>query len=293
MRTQKIIYHTILFVFTLATLGACRSGQNTNKGITVTIEPLKYFTDKLTSGKIDVNVMVPMGSSPASYAPTTSQLMAMSSSVLYVQVGHLGFEDAWMTRLKELNPEMDILNLSSSVKLISGEDHVHGDHVHKGGIDPHIWMSPKVVMDFLPSLKKALTQNFPEEKKLIEDNYLLLLTEVEGIHNLFSNLPQGSKPPKFMIFHPALTYLARDYGMEQISIEYEGKEPSPQKLKALIDQAREEKIDLIFIQEEFDQRNAEMVRQATNAQLIRINPLAYDWPQVMKNIYNLLSKHLQ
>ncbi|WP_044084388.1 metal ABC transporter solute-binding protein, Zn/Mn family [Marinilabilia salmonicolor] len=280
-------------MLTLFTLGSCSSSKTEEKGVAVTIEPFRYFVDQLMSERVPVSVMVPMGSSPATYAPTTSQLMALSSASVYVQAGHLGFEDAWMHRLKELNPDMDVLNLSKNIQLIKGEDHQHGDHMHEGGIDPHIWMSPKIVMELLPDLKNVLIKNFPQDKKIIDANFLRLLTEVETIHNNFSTLSDQEKSNKFMIFHPALTYLARDYGLEQISIEYEGKEPSPAKLKELIDKALEEKIKIIFIQAEFDQRNAEMVREATGAQLVVINPLGYNWPATMKNIRELLSNHLK
>ncbi|WP_010662074.1 metal ABC transporter solute-binding protein, Zn/Mn family [Marinilabilia salmonicolor] len=290
---NRFIYITGAIMLTLFTLGSCSSSKTEEKGVAVTIEPFRYFVDQLMSERVPVSVMVPMGSSPATYAPTTSQLMALSSASVYVQAGHLGFEDAWMHRLKELNPDMDVLNLSKNIQLIKGEDHQHGDHMHEGGIDPHIWMSPKIVMELLPDLKNVLIKNFPQDKKIIDANFLRLLTEVETIHNNFSTLSDQEKSNKFMIFHPALTYLARDYGLEQISIEYEGKEPSPAKLKELIDKALEEKIKIIFIQAEFDQRNAEMVREATGAQLVVINPLGYNWPATMKNIRELLSNHLK
>jgi zinc transport system substrate-binding protein len=285
---KKIIYSIGIIFLLSPVLSGCQTGPSEKEGVTVTIEPFKYFVDQLTSEKIPVNVMVPMGSSPATYSPTTGQLMALSSASLYVKAGHLGFEEAWMERLKELNPEMEITDLSDGIHLISGEDQLHGDHVHESGIDPHIWMSPKVVLHFLPHLKDALIKNFPEEKSVIEKNYKSLLTEVETLHNSFENLPGQVKSPRFMIFHPALTYLARDYGLEQISIEYEGKEPSPRKLRELIDRSLEEDIKIIFIQEEFDQRNAAMVRDATGATLVSINPLGYNWTQVMQNIHVIL-----
>ncbi len=289
---NKLTFTTLIVISLLAALSGCRTGRSDKDGITVTIEPFKFFVDELTSGSIPVNVMVPMGSSPATYSPTTGQLKALSTTSLYIKAGHLGFEDAWMERLKELNPDMKVTDLSEGEELIRGEGHTHGDHVHEGGTDPHIWMSPKSVMRFLPQIREALNKTFPDKKPVIEENYLALLTEIETIHNNFSQLSEQVNSGKFMIFHPALTYLARDYGLEQISIEYEGKEPSPQKLRELIDIAVSENIDIIFIQEEFDQRNAGMVRDATGATIVSINPLGYDWTQEMKNLYSLMKEHL-
>lgn len=282
----------ILVFPALITLQGCLHGQNEKSGIAVSIEPLRYFADRLTSGQVDVTVMVPMGASPATYSPTTQQLMKLSDSKLYISIGYLGFEQSWMPRIKDINNDLKILTLSEGIELIRAKDEVHGDHVHKGGTDPHIWMSPKMVKAFLPELKAGLLKAFPEHKEIIEKNYSEFYNEVTQLHNEFTDLAQTLSQKKFMIFHPALSYLARDYGLEQISIEHEGKEPSPRQLKDLIDLANRENIRLIFIQAEFDQRNAQMVKDATGAELVVINPLAYDWAKNLYGIKQLLEKHL-
>jgi zinc transport system substrate-binding protein len=184
------------------------------------------------------------------------------------------------------------LTLAEGIELIRAKDEISGEHVHKGGTDPHIWMSPKTVKTFLPKLKDGIIKSFPEHKELIEKNYSGLYHEVTKLHNEFTALTNTLSQKKFMIFHPALSYLARDYGLEQISIEHEGKEPSPRQLKELIDLANKENIRLIFIQAEFDQRNAQMVKDATGAALVVINPLAYDWVENLYSIKQHLEKHL-
>lgn len=291
----KKVLKRILFILifpALISLQGCLQRQKEESGITVSIEPLKYFADRLTSEQVDVMVMVPMGASPATYSPTTQQLMKLSDSKLYISIGHLGFELSWMPRIKDINQDLKILTLSDEIELISAKDEVYGDHVHKGGVEPHIWMSPKTVKAFLPRLKDGLINAFPEHKEMIEKNYSELYKEVTRLHNEFTALTQTLSQKKFMIFHPALSYLARDYGLEQISIEHEGKEPSPRQLKNLIDLANRENIRLIFIQAEFDQRNAQMVKDATGAELVVINPLAYDWTENLYGIKQLLEKHL-
>ncbi|MFO8000341.1 MAG: zinc ABC transporter substrate-binding protein [Marinilabilia sp.] len=287
---KTFLLTVVLAIFLLA--GGCRN-ENREPGVSVTIEPLKYFVDRLTSEKVEVNVMVPMGASPQTYSPTSGQLGKVSSSALYVRVGELGFEQVWMERIKGFNEEMKVLNLSENIDLLSGENHTHGDHVHEGGKDPHIWMSPDVVKTVLPEMKEALIESFPEHRETIEQNYESLYEEVDSMDQRFSEMVAGLDEKKFMIFHPALSYLARDYGLEQISIEYEGKEPSPRKLRELIDVANEENIRIIFIQAEFDQRNAEMVREATDAEIATINPLAYKWPESMEQVFRLIKEHLR
>lgn len=80
-----------------------------------------------------------------------------------------------------------------------------------------------------------------------------------------------------MIFHPNLGYLARDYGLEEISVEYEGKEPPPSRLKYLIDRARKDNIKIIFVQKEYDTKNARAIADEIGARIKIIDPLSEDW----------------
>ncbi|MGQ1890179.1 metal ABC transporter solute-binding protein, Zn/Mn family [Thermophagus sp. OGC60D27] len=287
------IIQLVSIVFVILMVGGCHGTKNEKNGITVSIEPLKYLVDQLTSEQIEVNVMVPMGSSPATYAPTTRQLVKLSDSRLFIGIGHLGFEQAWMDKIVDQNPELKTLFLADGLDLIISSDEHHGDHVHEGGVDPHIWMSPKVVKSFLPALKDHLIQFFPEQKEVIEKAFPTLLARVSDFDRQFASLTDSLSQKKFMIFHPALSYLARDYGFEQISIEHEGKEPSPRQLQELISLAKAHNVRLIFIQAEFDRRNAAMVKEATGAELVSINPLNYDWFDSMSELKQLMQQHLK
>jgi zinc transport system substrate-binding protein len=185
------------------------------------------------------------------------------------------------------------LNLSDHVELIRGEPIVHGDHVHEGGVDPHIWMSPQVMLKALPVIKNALTDAFPELKDTIAANYNILEAEIVELDREMQDLVAGLSVKRFMIFHPALTYLARDYGMEQVPIEIEGKEPSPARLKNLIRDNQASNIPVIFIQQEYDVNNAQLVAAETGAKVITINPMAYNWTDEMNNLMVIFNENLK
>jgi zinc transport system substrate-binding protein len=262
--------------------------------ITVSILPQKYFVDILTNEGIEVNVMVPPGSSHATYSPTSQQFKKLSDSKLYMGIGHLGYEQAWMPRLAELNKEMKTIILSDHIELIAGAcEHGHDhDHGHNHGVDPHIWMSPKAVLDLLPTIKAALIESFPDLKDSIEANYTQLhLSIAEAdlrMRTVISQLPKK----EFLIFHPALSYLARDYGLVQTAVEQDGKEPSPAYLASVIKKAREESIPVIFIQEEYDIRNARTISEEAGIALVQINPMAYNWLEAMNELTQTLQNHL-
>ena len=285
-----------LFVLLLSfglLMGSCGPKSRGSSLISVSILPQKYFIDELTGGAVEVNVMLSPGASHATYSPTPLQFQKLSDSKLYISIGHLGYEQAWNNRLKELNPEMDVLVLSDKVDLIHGESFHHGDHAHEGGVDSHFWMSPAVIMDLLPVIKATLIRNFPELSNTIESNYPVLFSRVEALHNRMETMSRTLTNRRFLIFHPALTYLARDYGLEQIPIEQEGKEPSPALLAKTIAFAKEKEIPVIFIQKEYDVRNAKLVSEETQTRLVQIDPMAYNWMESMDQIISNLQENLQ
>ncbi len=276
------------------TFGACRTSTMTERDavVSVSIVPLEYFVDRLTGGELEVNVMIPPGASHATYSPTTGQFRKLSDSGIYFRIGYLGYEQAWIGRLSAINPDMRVVNLSDGIELIRGEEIDHGDHVHEGGIDPHIWMSPAVMLSLLPKIKAAIAEEYPGLSEQLDANYAELYDEVLGLDEAMRALTASLSKKQFMIFHPALTYLARDYGLEQIAIERLGKEPSPAFLSYVISEARQHDIPLILIQQEFDMRSAQLISQESGATLMQINPLAYNWTDSMRELMEIFKTYL-
>lgn len=289
---MKQIGILISIITSIAIMQGCAIKPRESKElVSATILPQKFFIDKITNNSLSVNVMIPPGESHATYSPTARQFQEMSDSKLYVSMGYIGYEQTWMSRLKELNNEMNTLSLSEKIELITGVED-HGDHVHEGGIDPHVWMSPKSALKFMPILKDALIKSFPNQKDSFEINYAVFEKELIELDSLATEKLTNLKNKQFLIFHPALTYMARDYGLTQISIEKEGKEPSPAFLASVIDKARNENIPVIFIQQEYDIRNAQLVSREAGIHLVQINPMNYEWLESMKDIINLLDEYL-
>ncbi len=293
MRKRDFMRLMAVLVIMLGVMAGCGQRERKEAVVSVSILPVQYFIDRLTNHELEVNVMVPQGASHGTYSPSARQMQRLSDSGIYFRIGSLGYEQAFIRRLNELNPEMKEVNLSNHVELIRGMPIVHGDHVHEGGVDPHIWISPAVMLSLLPVIKDALVEVYPEYQETVEANYPALYADVERSHLQMQEITQSISQKRFMIFHPALTYLARDYGMEQVSIEHEGKEPSPGQLSQLIREARAESIPVIFIQEEYDKRNAELVADETGAQIIQINPLSYDWIKEMNDLMEVFKQYLQ
>ena len=281
----------LIYILTLFILSAC--GNTTQKSekpiLTVTLEPLRYFTEAIAGDNYEVVSMVPKGSSPESYDPTPQQLVNLSKSQAYFRIGYIGFEQAWMKKLEANCPNMKVYNTSKGIDLIRDKGHWHGDHFHEGGVEPHVWNSTQNALIIADNIYQALceldsTHQEDYRKRLDVLKQTIRQTDA-NVRTLLENADST-----FLIYHPALSYFARDYGLKQVSIEEGGKEPSPAQLKTLIETCRNENVHTIFVQQEFDQRNAQLIANELGVNIVSINPLSYDWVKEMIRIAEAL-KH--
>lgn len=243
--------------------------------VTVTISPYKYFVDQIAKGKVDVNVMVSNGNNPETYEPYAQQMMELSKSALYLKVGSIGFEQTWMKKLQDNAPDMKVIDTSVGIKPAKTPG---------GNIDPHVWMSCSNARIIASNILKALCELEPKNKAFFKKNYQSLLSIINKrdstIKESFKKDPDLVR--KFVIYHPILTYFARDYQLEQLAIEEEGREPSASQLKSLIERARKEKIKFCLIQAEFANRNTTTFINESHTKPMDINPLQGDWNRAMQ-----------
>ena len=243
--------------------------------VTVTISPYKYFVDQIAKGKVNVNVMVSNGNNPETYEPYAQQMMELSKSALYLKVGSIGFEQTWMKKLQDNAPDMKVIDTSVGIKPAKTPG---------GNTDPHVWMSCSNARIIASNILKALCELEPKNKAFFEKNYQSLLSIIDKrdstIRESFKKDPDLVR--KFVIYHPILTYFARDYQLEQLAIEEEGREPSASQLKSLIERARKEKIKFCLIQAEFANRNTTTFINECHTKPMDINPLQGDWNWAMQ-----------
>lgn len=278
----------IFITFLLVLFTACGSKQTDDRMVSVTIEPQRYFAEKIGGDKFKINTVVPAGQNPEVYDPTPQQMVQVGRSEAYFQIGHIGFEEVWIQKLKENNEGMKIFDLSEGMDLIENleehnHDHEHGEECSHGhyGIDPHTWSSITGAKKIAWNTLNAFIELDKENTQYYWENYNHLMAEIEKTEQEIGNLLAPLENRTFIIYHPALTYFSSEYNLTQLSIEMEGKEPSPAQLKRLIDTAKESGAKVVFIQQEFDKKNAELVAKETSCKLVVINPLDYDWKKEM------------
>lgn len=271
----------IIVVILLSTLfAACHQPENNHTVVTVSIAPQKYFAEKILPEGIQVNVMISPGDSPATYEPTPLQIQELSRSKAYIRIGEIEFEKAWIEKLSDAAPTVTFYNSSEHIDFISDGHHDK---------DPHIWVSPENAKKMAQNMAHAFTKEFPEHETVIWQNMTQLVKEIDSVHVVIKEMMAPHQGETFIIYHPALSYFAQDYALEQHAIEHHGKEPSVSGMEHLLEVGVESEISTIFIQKQFDQRKAKTIAQELNAQVVEIDPLSENWKTAMLDIGRKIS----
>ncbi|MFA6402144.1 MAG: zinc ABC transporter substrate-binding protein [Salinivirgaceae bacterium] len=256
--------------------------------VTVSVIPQKFFVDQIAGDWLYVNVMVPPGGNPHTYEPTPMQMKSLSNSLAYFSIGYITFETAWMDKLVSVSPKMKVIDTSVGCELLAEdawcEEHTEldGSTTRHESYNPHIWLSPKLVKIQAQIIYEALSELYPEHKQSMEQNINRFLAQCDSVHSSLDTIMNSSSGTSFIVYHPVWTYLAKDYNLKQIAIEYNGKEATADKLKNIIDFANKNDIRFIFVQKEFSDAQARTIAEQINGRVVSMNPLNYDWFTTMK-----------
>lgn len=265
-----------------------------NINVVVSILPQKSFVEAIGGEFVSVEVMVLPGNSPHSYEPKPSQMKAISNAHLYMTIG-VEFEGAWMQKFANQNKAMHIIDNTKGIKKLFLKEAAHHPsttphaHEHKGE-DPHVWTSPSNIKIIAKNILDALVQADIKHKASYEANYQTFINKVEHIDaQIKQHLSALSPRSKFMVFHPSWGYFAEHYGLEQIAIEVEGKEPKVKELAYILEEAKEEKVTAIFAQPEFSDKSAKQIAQALGIRVIKVSPLSTQWDETLLQLASAIA----
>jgi len=290
--------HYLLFILALFALG-CGNKPNSSKDlISVSIVPEKYFVEQIAGNDFEVNIIIPPGVSHSNYDPSPSNMVAIGNSAAYFRIGDIGFEQALLNQIAALNPKLKIYNLSDSVHFVESpevlEDVAHaGHHHHHGKYDQHIWMSARKAKIIAKNIYKAVSELKPERDAFYQANLTAFLQKMDSLDAAIQRKLADLSVRAFVIFHPALTYYAEDYGLEQIALEVDGKEPSVAWMQQVVKKIQDKNVRIIFIQNEYSQAAAVAISETTGVELQTINPLAEEWQKEFEKITDIISEKMK
>jgi len=254
----------------------------------VSILPQAYFVERVGGNHVTVSVLVGPGKSPATYEPTPKQIAGLSDANVYFTVG-MPFETRLMEKLANLIPNLKIVPTQKGIRLRffqSGDASDGHDH-EKGAPDPHIWLDPELVKIQAGTICDELKRLDPGHAETYESNLQSFRHDLDSVDAAIADLLAPIKGSRFYVFHPSYGYFADRYGLIQVAIESEGKEPGARQLAELIANAKAEKIRAIFIQPQFAETMAGAIAREVNVPVVQLDPLARDY---LANLMDMAQK---
>ncbi|WP_071125023.1 metal ABC transporter substrate-binding protein [Leptotrichia massiliensis] len=287
-----------LFIFSCGNKSETKKEQGTTAGakekIVTSVPPLRWLTQKIAGDDFEVISIVQPNMNHELFEPKPSDLKTLENSKVFFTYNMLGFEETISDSLSDKNKIVNVLDGVDKNLFIKGDhdhdhdhehEHEHGhehdkkeehEHHHEheghGGIDPHVWFSLDMMPKIAENIKNELSKLYPEKKETFEKNYNAFITELNQVKAELSQKMASKTKKSFMIYHPALNYFLKNYAIEEISIEQEGKEPSAQQIKEIIDEAKEHNITTILVQPQFPKQSAEAIsKEIPNSKVAEFN----------------------
>ena len=268
---MRKIYITLLIAILC---GGCTSRRPADgEPLYVSILPLRSLVQGIVGDDFDIEVLVPPGASPETFEPTPRQFVGLNKARMVFNVGLIDFETMLLAKVED---QAKVVDLSRGIELITGTcSHGSHGHTHTHGIDPHVWTSPRALQKMAENAYEAIREAYPDSVKY-ETNYRLLQQELKALDERTAARIAASDVEYFIIYHPALTYYAADYGLEQLAVEHDGKEPSARHLARLIEEARRKKVRRVFYQAQYPASTVKVIAEDIGARSVKIDPLRED-----------------
>ena len=257
-------------------------------GVMVTVLPQVEFVNAVGGDRVEVTAMVPPGANPHTYEVTPSQMAKLSRAKMYAKVGSpLEFELTWIDKLVAQNRDMLVVDCGQGIGLMESVD------PDQPGMDAHTWTSPRNVKSMVGNICAGLSQISPDDRAYFEKNRDLYVEKLDALDSDIRSALDGIGSRTFIVYHPAWGYFAREYGLEQLGIERDGKEPQATYMARLIKEARENNIKVIFVSPQFDTRSAEAIAREIGGRVVSIDPEGGDYLDNMRKVAAAFKEALQ
>lgn len=284
-----------IITITMIFLSSCNNyvQEDDRLKVIVSIVPQEGIVHAIAGEYVNVSVLIPPGSNPATYQPTPRQMTAFTDASIYFTMDVPTELSFILPNLSSMTDNINIVDLADIVDetyaprffidLTDDEAKSHDGHGHEGR-DPHMWLSPKRTMLMAEIICEELSKLDPAHKDIYNANLEIFIEEVHKLdEDIMATLSQLQNK-SFIIMHPSLGYFADDYGLDMIAIEQDGKETTAKRLQSVIDFANDNHIKVIFYQAEFDSQQAETLAQEIDGIILEVTPLAHDYIENMNRI---------
>ena len=273
----KILVSIIAISFCMAgcTGNTIKKKQNGKLKVIASFYTMYDFAKKIGGDKVEVTDMVPAGTEPHDWEPSTKDLIEMEKSDVFIYNG-AGMEQ-WVDDVLESldTEELTTVKASKGIKLLKNEGAHEHDHAQSSENDPHVWLDQENAKKEMKNIKDALIKADPKNGSYYEANYKKYAKECDELNTLYKEELSKLKKKELVVAHEAFGYLCHAYGLEQMGIEglSADDEPDPKQMSEVIDFAKKHKVKTIFFEELVSPKVAKTIAKETGATAKMLNPL--------------------
>lgn len=264
--------------------------DNRSHYVLVSVSPHKFFVDRIAGSTVKVGLLVPAGASAHTYEPTPKQMLTASSADLWFRTGE-SFEEKALQALQSHRPTLKAIDLRRGLNLISNDGYSSCHCCHANAYDLHFWLSARLAKIQASTIAQALIAMYPENSDLYTANLTKFHEELDRLDHEIEEILVPLKNRYIFVSHPAYAYFCRDYHLSQLSIECEGKDPTPQQLTKTLNKARELEIKSIYIQLQYNNKGAKLIAKEIGARVITLDPYSENYIFSMLEIAHAFAKN--
>lgn len=284
----------LLLMVLLVPLASCSKkevGPKQKPTVLVSVAPYAHFVNKIAQGAVEVQTLVPEGANPHLFEATPRQVQRYLNAELWIYLGE-AFDKKALPFFREAKRNIAIVDVARGIDLISHEEHYACDHDHSHceGADLHIWLSPTLAKQQAEHIAEGLCALLPEEKEKFRANLAVFLAELDELNERIATLLAPKQGQTILVSHPAFAYFCRDYHIEQLSIEFEGKDPLPQHITEILAHAKSHPIHSVLTEPQYSNKGAELIAQSLGLPTHSVDPYAENYSENLLNIAKVIAE---
>lgn len=279
----------VLFCLLLASCGKGPTmAANRKPLLLVSIAPYRFLAEQIAGPGFDVQTVVPMAANPHSFEPTSSQVTEMGRGLVWFRIGE-PFEGKILPILLRHNPKLTVRDLRDGIELIE-ESHALGcKHCCMDHLDRHIWLSPKLAGVQASMIERSLSEQFPEHRELFQKNLTRLLGDLTALDGEILEILKPVEKRLILVSHPAFGYFCKEYDFEQLSVEYEGKDPRPKHLEEILKLAVSQSMEVALALPQYNNKGAQLIAEKLHVPVHLIDPYSADYFETMRKLAHLIA----
>ncbi|MGO8820614.1 MAG: metal ABC transporter solute-binding protein, Zn/Mn family [Desulfomonilaceae bacterium] len=301
-RRLTILTLTVLLAiwFGLASAAEVKTPEKPN--VFVSIEPIEYFVKRVAGPLADVSVLVGPGQEPHTFEPTPKLVAKLADAQVLFKIG-FPFEEALIKKAGSTFKNLKVVDLQQGIKMRTiseaeeESDHdagvAHGHSHEASEVDPHTWLDPQLAKIQAKTIADTLIRIDPDHRAIYEENLTKFQSDLDKVDNQLRSSLAPVKGKSFFVFHPAFGYFGDEYGLKQVAVEIEGKEPTARQLVRLIEQAKAQGVKVMFAEPQFPKKTAETLAKSIGGAVVLIDDLAPDYLNNLKDVAMSLESALR